>query len=664
MARRLDKTLADYLVIAISPALIMTLIGSLVFFLVQVFYSGQYVARLHYILTLFIFAAVLIGRISIEEGAERAALFAIPLGIATFLAIEKFAQIQGVPLAPLSDVINVGLIGLIWWSAHKLTWDCTMIDEHEPDAGEGVLESAGLDKPPTGRREVQQAREPEGTTSRGPLPGGWWARWVERRRRPHAPGVWVVYFSLAALPLFGVGQLFIPAENLDGRRYAFSLLCVYVASGLGLLLCTSFLGLRRYLRQRRLEMPMLMANTWITLGGALIAVVMGLALLLPRPNAEYAISQPPFTFGTPDQNASPYAVEGSGVEEDQLWSRAAKEDQPSETRSPSPRLRRGADGQSQSQGAEDQAQSQPGKPGDQAKSQPGKSQAPSPSPGLRRGVDGQAQSQSDESAGKDQSRPARDVERPPSGGKKQDQPTPESRESAKDQPRRTERGSAPPAGSTRRDEPRQSTSPPAQPAGRSGSQHATPPPVPRLEISSHLAGLLSLLKWVFYGGVILLAAWWLWRARAELLAALRGLLEGWSALWQALFGWRGKGATATAAEVGLRRPSFRPFVAFTDPFATGIAGRYSADELVRYTFEALEAWARDHGSPRQPEQTPHEFARMIAQRAAPLADDAHRLADLYCQVAYASGRLAVGGTQPLAGLWQKMRAEASSVPAS
>jgi hypothetical protein len=474
----------------------------------------------------------------------------------------------------------------------------------------------------------------------------------------------VVYFSLAALPLFGVGQLFIPAENLDGRRYAFSLLCVYVASGLGLLLCTSFLGLRRYLRQRRLEMPMLMANTWITLGGALIAVVMGLALLLPRPNAEYAISQPPFTFGTPDQNASPYAVEGSGVEEDQLWSRAAKEDQPSETRSPSPRLRRGADGQSQSQGAEDQAQSQPGKPGDQAKSQPGKSQAPSPSPGLRRGVDGQAQSQSDESAGKDQSRPARDVERPPSGGKKQDQPTPESRESAKDQPRRTERGSAPPAGSTRRDEPRQSTSPPAQPAGRSGSQHATPPPVPRLEISSHLAGLLSLLKWVFYGGVILLAAWWLWRARAELLAALRGLLEGWSALWQALFGWRGKGATATAAEVGLRRPSFRPFVAFTDPFATGIAGRYSADELVRYTFEALEAWARDHGSPRQPEQTPHEFARMIAQRAAPLADDAHRLADLYCQVAYASGRLAVGGTQPLAGLWQKMRAEASSVPAS
>ena len=70
MSTRYDKTLADYLVIAVSPALIMALIGSLVFFLLEVFYQGNFDGRLHYILTLFIFAAVLIGRISIEEGIE------------------------------------------------------------------------------------------------------------------------------------------------------------------------------------------------------------------------------------------------------------------------------------------------------------------------------------------------------------------------------------------------------------------------------------------------------------------------------------------------------------------------------------------------------------------------------------------------------------------
>ena len=78
MAKRLHKTLLDYLVIAISPAMIIVLIDSLVLFLVEVFYRGGYDGRLEYVLTLFVIGAVLIGRISIEEGRERAVLFAAP----------------------------------------------------------------------------------------------------------------------------------------------------------------------------------------------------------------------------------------------------------------------------------------------------------------------------------------------------------------------------------------------------------------------------------------------------------------------------------------------------------------------------------------------------------------------------------------------------------
>ena len=52
--RHLHKTLVDYLVIAISPALIMTLVGSLVFFLLEVFYRGNFQGRLEYIFALFV----------------------------------------------------------------------------------------------------------------------------------------------------------------------------------------------------------------------------------------------------------------------------------------------------------------------------------------------------------------------------------------------------------------------------------------------------------------------------------------------------------------------------------------------------------------------------------------------------------------------------------
>ena len=70
MTRRLDKTLADYVAIAISPVLIMTLVGSLLFFLVEVFYQGRYSGRMLWIFFWFTIAIVLIGRISIELGKE------------------------------------------------------------------------------------------------------------------------------------------------------------------------------------------------------------------------------------------------------------------------------------------------------------------------------------------------------------------------------------------------------------------------------------------------------------------------------------------------------------------------------------------------------------------------------------------------------------------
>ncbi|MCA9071566.1 MAG: hypothetical protein KDA84_21720, partial [Planctomycetaceae bacterium] len=74
---RPQQTLADYVAIAISPALIMVLVGSLVFFLQEVGYSGEFGGRLKWILFWFVFAAVLIARMSIQEGKEHAAVYTL-----------------------------------------------------------------------------------------------------------------------------------------------------------------------------------------------------------------------------------------------------------------------------------------------------------------------------------------------------------------------------------------------------------------------------------------------------------------------------------------------------------------------------------------------------------------------------------------------------------
>ena len=617
MARQLSKTLVDYLVIAISPALIVTLVGSLVFFLVQIFYQGNFEGRLLYILALFVVGAVLTGRISIEEGRERAVLFAVPLGLVTLLAINKFVAFQGDVLASLSFFINCGLIAVIWWSADKLTWDCTLIDESEEDSGEGLLESVGLERPDRAASQIDSTvAEPSDARppSPAPRPSSRWQRFVERRRRPHAPGVWIIYFSLAALPLFGIGQFFIPSDDLSARQYAFHLLLVYTASGLGLLLSTSFLGLRRYLRQRGEEMPLRMVNLWLIIGGLMIAGVMMAAMLLPRPNAEYAVSELGFRIGSPDQKASsPHAAGRDGLKEDQPWARAEPGD--SKRRGPV----------SSKQPENEQSAAAQGASGDRKGS------------ARQEGDKGDKSSKAADNA-PDRSRPQADQTAATSAQKKSDQAKP-----APDSGRK-------PTGRSETDQ--------NKPSNDAGNQAPTDSPgespplraFPRLDLHVDAPSLfLALLKWLFYGALVAAALVWLWTHREAMLAALQALLDFWRNLFR---------SSVTEADTGPEavesNKAARHFTDFTDPFAAGWTDRYSAVELVRYTFEALEAWARDHGLPRQPQQTPHEFARCLAAQVSALRHDAGRLADLYSQAAYASQTLPPESLDCLAHCWQTL----------
>src|SRR4051812_6498952 len=219
MAKRLQMTTADYVAIAISPALIMGLVGSLVYFLIEVLYVGEYQARLNYAFALFVFAAVLIARISIEMGSERAVLFALPLGIAMFLFMVRFIEQP----SALSHLINLCPMFVVWWSAHRLTWDSTVINDDDDASGEGLMQQVGVDELTAGAQAANVPSAPAGTKDNelfgqdaGPasLSGRIWRRIIGSGKGPHMPGLWVFYFSLAALPLFGIGQHWVPAAEV------------------------------------------------------------------------------------------------------------------------------------------------------------------------------------------------------------------------------------------------------------------------------------------------------------------------------------------------------------------------------------------------------------------------------------------------------------------
>ncbi len=159
-----------------------------------------------------------------------------------------------------------------------------------------------------------------------------------------------------------------------------------------------------------------------------------------------------------------------------------------------------------------------------------------------------------------------------------------------------------------------------------------------------------------YAVIIAAAVYGFLKYRRQVMAFLRQLWEELKAILSGLFGRRSAAAGATEFKPATAPP--RPFAAFQDPFASGAASRSSPDQLVRYSFEALQAWAFEHDAARRPDETPLEFAQHLGGLAPQLGGEVRELAQLYSQIIYARGSLSSDCLPVLRRLWQQMRAAA------
>jgi len=564
----------DYVAMVFSPLLIMALVGSLVFFLLEVLYAGVYSPNLRWILFCFVFGAVLVARISLQADlAGRATVYGLALGFVMWLALLRFVEYPpGSVAEEMGAIINLGLIALIWWCSYKLTWDCTFLDDTLGATGVGVLQAAGLegDADPANQTVKKQDEQ-----------RGWIERYKDYREKQKArrtPGVWVIYFSLAALPLFGLGQSLIPADAADRRNYTFWLMGIYVASALGLLMTTSFLGLRIYLRRRNLQMPVAMTGVWLTAGGLAIAALLVVGALLPRPQAEVKL----FDLnpaGSETRHASNQGREDGGA--------GKGEGNPkSDPKNQNPNKDKNPDGKG-------------GTPDRDAKN-PGATKDKKPAPGEK--------DKPGNGSGKDKQDPSG------KGGKK-DKDGQKGNETKGDQDPANE-GDNPPPERTR-------SSPKWLGSVASVLKWIIFAVLLLVTLFFVLRGLLQFLA-NFSGGA------------RRLLESLRRF---WDA-FLALFGRKPEEGDVIQAEAVEEDPiASQPFAAFGNPFTDGRAYRMSAAELIRYVFAALQSWARERDLTRSADETPFEFAARLAEEVPPLDEEVRELASLYARAVYSRGEL-------------------------
>ena len=798
---RVQPTLGDYLTIALSPVLIMGLVGSLAFFLLEVFYQGDYGLRLRWILFLYVFATVLIGRIAIVEGNERATAYGVALAGAVCPVVWVFVD---------EFVLAWLLLAVVWWCANKLTWDCTLIDEQEDVSGEGLLQAMGLDA----------GEGAAGDNARGGGVGGGgvggaarddgrpgWRRFLDRlfgrERKKKTPGAWVIFFSLAALPMFGLGQLLIPAHEEAKRTFAFWMLCDYIACALGLLVTTSFLGLRRYLRQRQIQMPVEMARIWISVGALLILAFLIFGGLLPRPGAEYSLADVVDGMGSPDQSASQYAVlDDSPVEDDEGGS---SEDGDS------------SDGDSENQGEGEESSDEAsgdGAKGDEASEQSGLGGKPGERPGERNSPGEQAPATSKEGGstasgkqpeqasektggqksgggkpggqnssgqnssgqnssgqnssgqnsnnqdssgqksgeqtskesssqsgqkgesssdqGNSNSRNANDPsqgnssqsqssksnesesnssqregkspdgnspkeqgdsknpnsgQQPPSSEQKNssgknespdnqksniEKPPPDSRASdpkandskasdAKNEDKAADRNSARDANAKNRPKTgnRSNSKSSGSKSGKRSAKGGSKAPGPSSKSSAgklwKIQGFSSsaIVKWIVYAIIALAILYALVFHGKTIWKWIASVIEELKNLWASLFATKPRRETEAVASVAPALPP-KPFSEFSDPFMLGIAGRYPPAELVRYSFEALEAWANDRGEGRSSETTPLEFSSRLQETHPEMSIQLRDFASLYGRLAFSPPPPPADYVKTVEKLWRRM----------
>jgi hypothetical protein len=586
-ADKLKPSLADYVTLAISPALIMAMIDSLVFFLLALCYRGEYAGRLHYILFFYVFGMVLVARISMEAGLSgRAPLYGSVLAVLVWLGMGNFVTYPR-ELAAASWFINACLVALAWWLAYQLTYSCTYIDEKAEATGTGMLDAARLET-------ANGAENPSLGGKRGKKPAdSWWRRFRsfrEERRKKQPPGLWVVYFGLAALPIFGLGQVLIDVGDRERRARTFWLMTGYLASSLGLLMTTAFLGLRRYLRQRRVGMPPMVTLAWLVLGAVLIAVFVGLGASLPRPQAEVTLLG--LSAGEQHKSAaSNYAVTQGEPGEGEGRAGAQQHDPEGAPAAGKDKNRAGSGGKGQARGR-----------GDGPKRQ---------EPGNTR------------NAGQDAARQDAD--------------------SAKPNPARAEQRQADPAQT-----------------GESGGDAAVAPPL------SWVTSAMTALKWIVLAILGLIILFFLLRGGLRYLAHFtewaRQLLEALRRFWEGLFGTPQRGRRTGRGFASVPEPTHRPFSDYGNPFQSGRANRMTPAELVRYTFEALEAWADERDHARRLDESPIEFTGRLLAELPVLGRDVQAVGVLYARVLYAPGELPAGWNETLRSFWNRLSAMPSGEP--
>ncbi|MDA7874757.1 DUF4129 domain-containing protein [Rhodopirellula sp.] len=653
------KTAADYAAIAVAPILIFLMISSLANFLILVLYRGGFQSRLSWTVMCFTLGIVAVARIAIERDRVYSYGYAAALGLATLLVMSQLVD---------SLVFCIFILVVVGYLADLIVRDCTLIDDDVDASGEGLIDSGHLFV----KKQIQESTVEQDGSETKSEPSG---------RKTSQPGRTVMYLALGALPMFGLGQFFLRNNNASWANAKY-LLAFYLFASLSLLVTTSFVGLRRYLRQRKVEMPADVTIAWLSAGLVLIAAVLTIAYFAPMPGRALAAFELPKTFDSPgktsssqfgwgDEGADQGNPDASGTTNDPDADRkemqgsvnkkggepggsgdGERKDGPAGTRKGGKKSggsQKGESKDSNSKNSGKQAQgnddSQAGKEseqqsqGQQSKSQSGESES---------GESQSGESQSGESESGESESGESESGESESGESESGESQSEESESEESESEESESGGSEPKDDQSADErdSRQSENPSQSGSGSSPQSSSDSQSSVSEKLSSAVSMLGSVLKYLIVIVLLAIVGIFFWR--------------NWSLICQwfsNLFAASKGGPTAdeqTDSLPSLDSPP-RSFSSFRNP----IGHDPDLRRVMIVTFQAFESWSWECGVMRRKEETPAEFTRRVAKTlpdafSAQLPAHASQVVESYNRIVYGRGNATKADVVAASHVWNVM----------
>jgi hypothetical protein len=111
-----------------------------------------------------------------------------------------------------------------------------------------------------------------------------------------------------------------------------------------------------------------------------------------------------------------------------------------------------------------------------------------------------------------------------------------------------------------------------------------------------------------------------------------------------------------ATKAGAAAPSApaHPFAAYKNPFITGEARAWAPERLIVYTYEAVQAWAKERGIDFPPQQTPREFCADLGEKFPDVGPELSRLTFYYAHAAYGKHLPDSYDPAPVRELWRRI----------